>query len=148
MSEEEQISLAKALFNEVWSLLDQETRSPAEVARMIHAAHASRYLWQDVGTEVQHARGEWQVSRVYSVLRRSEPALFHARLCLEVAESGGLSAFDRAFAHEALARGWAVAGELEKARAEVAMAKALAPEIEDEEDRQVLEADLATVPLG
>lgn len=145
---DEQVSLAKALFNEVWSLLDQESRSEDEVVRMIHAAHASRYLWQDVGTAVNHTRGEWQIARVYAVLGRSEPALYHARLCQKTAARGGVSAFDVAFAHEALARAYAVAGEIDKAKAEIAAAKALAKEIEDDEDRGVLEADLATVPLG
>ena len=31
---------------------------------MIHAAHASRYHWSQVGTKANLARGEWQVSRV------------------------------------------------------------------------------------
>ena len=45
---------------------------------MIHAAHASRHHWAAVGTGVNLARGEWQISRVYVTLGRGEPALFHA----------------------------------------------------------------------
>jgi hypothetical protein len=35
---------------------------------MIHSAHASRYHWQAVGDASDKAIGEWQISRVYSVL--------------------------------------------------------------------------------
>ena len=54
---------------------------------MIHAAHASRYHWGEVGDDVHLARGEWQCARVYSVLGRAEPALWHARRCVELAEA-------------------------------------------------------------
>ena len=54
---------------------------------MIHAAHASRYHWGEVGDDVNLARGEWQCSRVYAVLGRGEPALWHARRCVEIAEA-------------------------------------------------------------
>ena len=52
---------------------------------MIHAAHAARYHWSKVGTKANLARGEWQVSRVYTVLERPEPALYHAHRCLAYA---------------------------------------------------------------
>ena len=55
---------------------------------MIHAAHASRYHWSKVGTNANLARGEWQVSRVYTVLDRAEPALYHAHRCLTHVEAG------------------------------------------------------------
>jgi len=54
------------LFNEVWRLI--ETREDDE--RMLHAAHASRYHWGEAPEckPENLARGEWQVSRVYTVL--------------------------------------------------------------------------------
>ena len=42
---------------------------------MLHAAHASRFHWGEVGEPVNFARGEWQISRVYAVLGRPEPAI-------------------------------------------------------------------------
>src|SRR5215211_4699724 len=75
--------LAAELFNRVWSLLEQTDRSQSDDDTVLHAAHASRFHWGEVGEPVNFARGEWQVSRVYAVLGRSEPALFHARRCLE-----------------------------------------------------------------
>ena len=56
------------------------------------------------------ARGEWQIARVYAVLERGEPASFHARRCLEIAQTHQLGAFDVAAAYEALARAALVRG--------------------------------------
>ena len=69
------------LFNLVWELLERPGRSAEEDDRMVHAAHASRYHWGQVGQPTQFAIGEWQCARVYSVLGRAEPALHHARRC-------------------------------------------------------------------
>jgi len=41
---------------------------------MIHAAHASRFHWGEIGKPINLGRGEWQISRVYSVLNRPESA--------------------------------------------------------------------------
>src|SRR5439155_394862 len=75
------------LFNRAWKLLENPDRTPAEDDELLHCAHASRYHWIGAGTQVNAARGEWQCSRVYAVLGRGEPALHHARRCLELAET-------------------------------------------------------------
>ncbi len=81
--------LAVDLFNSVWTLLERTDRSTAEDDDMLHAAHASRHHWGEVGEPVNLARGEWQCSRVYAVLGRAEPALWHARRCLALCEELG-----------------------------------------------------------
>jgi hypothetical protein len=63
---EDRRRLAVDLFNHVWTLLDKPDRTPAEDDEMIHAAHASRFDWAEVGAPVNLVRGEWQVSRVYA----------------------------------------------------------------------------------
>ena len=136
--------LAVDLFNGVWRLMETEGRTPAQDDRMLHMAHASRYHWEQVGTPVNLARGEWQCSRVYAVLGRAEPCLHHARRLLEICEEHGIGDWDLAFAHEALARGHAVAGDMTAAQEEVA--RALAVDIADAEDRALLLSDLDTVP--
>jgi hypothetical protein len=50
--------LAAALFNRIWALLEQEARSEAEEAEMIHAAHTSTYHWMRIGQPVSRARRE------------------------------------------------------------------------------------------
>ena len=85
-------------------------------------------------------------ARAYAVLERPEPALHHARRCLELAESApdALDDFDLPFAYEALARAHSLAGNEIEARAWLDRARAATSGV-NEHDRALLEADLATV---
>ena len=148
---EAQRRLGAALFNHTWTLLELAARTPAQVDEMIHSAHASRYHWGaagDAGEAVNLARGEWQCSRVYAVLGRAEPALWHARRCLEINEASGVADWDIASAYEAMARAYAVSGDLAAARDWAARARAACDRIADPADREVIEGDLATLALG
>jgi DNA-binding transcriptional MerR regulator len=138
--------LAADLFNHVWTLLEMGDRTPEQDDEMLHAAHASRYHWGVVGTVENRGRGEWQCSRVYATLGRAEPALWHARRYLALCEEHGIGDWDLAFAHEAIARALAVAGDHERARKEVARARELAADISEDEDRDLLLSDLETIP--
>ena len=138
--------LAADLFNGVWTLMETEDRTRAQDDRMLHMAHASRYHWEQVGTAANLARGEWLCSRVYAVLDRAEPALHHARRVLEICEENGIGDWDLAFAHEAIARAQAVAGDETATDAALADARAAAEGIADPEDRALLESDLETIP--
>jgi len=135
--------LAADLFNGVWTLMETEDRSTAQDDRMLHMAHASRYHWEQVGTAANLARGEWLCSRVYAVLRRPEPALHHARRVLQLCTEHHLDDWDLAFAHEAIARGLALAGDAAGSEAEIRAARAVP--IADDEDRELLEQDLAAI---
>lgn len=142
-------ALGAALFNQVWTLLEKPDRTPADVDEMIHAAHASRFHWShaaDVDPS-NLARGEWQCSRVYAVLGRAEPAIWHATRCQAILESNGIGDFDIAAAYEALARAHAVAGDPTTAAGWKAMAVAALDGITDADDRQVIEDDLARLPI-
>lgn len=112
---------------------------------MVHAAHASRFHWSKVGTAVHLARGEWQISRVYAVLKRPEPALYHAQRCLQICEANSIGDFDLAFAYEALARACAVAGKVKVSQQYVEKAKTASAQIKDEEDRALVLTDLETI---
>jgi DNA-binding transcriptional MerR regulator len=133
------------LFNHVWTLLENPKRTREEDDEMIHAVHASSYHWMTASEcrPENRARSEWQVSRAYSVLGRAEPALYHARRCLELCEQHGLEDWDLAFAHEALARASRVAGDGEAVRRHVNLARDVS--IAEPEDRELVEQDLATV---
>jgi hypothetical protein len=142
---DDQRRLAADLFNLVWRYMERPTRTPEENDVMLHAAHASRYHWGAVGAPVNFARGEWQVSRVYAVLRRAEPALHHARRCLEICERHAIGDFDLAFAHEALARAHAVAGHAAERDRHLILARQAAEGIRADDDRELLLNDLATI---
>jgi hypothetical protein len=131
------------LFNEVWRLI--ETREDDD--RMLHAAHASRYHWGDASEckPENLARGEWQVARVYSVLGRAEPAIWHAQRSLEHCERARIGDWDLAYAYEALARAHAVGGHDEAAEWKT-KAREAGDAIADPEDREHFDEDFATLP--
>ena len=140
--------LAVDLFNHVWTLLRRDERTVGQDDEMIHAAHASRHHWAEAGTAVNLARGEWQCSRVYATLGRAEPALHHARRCLEICEANAadLEEFDLPFAYEALARAHAVAGDRDETERWATRSREAAAAIRDEDDRRLVLDDLATIP--
>jgi hypothetical protein len=133
------------LFNQTWDLLDKQERTPEEADTMVHAAHASRYHWGEIGTPLEFERGEWQISRVYAVLNRPQAALYHAQRCLDLCLENKIRDFDLAFAYEALARAYAVAGDLEQSGEYMERAMKAAEEIEDPGNREYLEGELLTI---
>jgi hypothetical protein len=148
VEEDTERGIAMRLFNLVWDLLDRPSRSTDEDELMVNAAHASLYHWTRVGEPLNEVRGEWQVSRVYSVLRRGEPAMHHARRSLMLCEQHGIGDFDVAFAYEALSRANMVAGDVREASRFAAVARTAADRIEDDEDREIFLGDLADLPAG
>jgi hypothetical protein len=138
------------LFNKAWTLMKIPRRTAEEDDELLHCAHASAYHWMQTGTIVNRVRSEWQCSRVYTVLALGEPALRHARRCVELAESapGELDEFDLPFAYEAMARAHAVGGDAADAEAWLVRARAAAAGVTDADDRAVLEADIATIPAS
>jgi hypothetical protein len=145
MSKEEHKKIAINLFNLTWSLLDKKDRTKEEDDQMVHAAHASRYHWGEIGTPLEFERGEWQISRVYSVLGRSEPALYHAKRCLEICKENNIGDFDIAFAYEAQARAYAVGGNKEECNKNTKLAREAAGQIKKEEDKDYFLSELGTI---
>jgi hypothetical protein len=140
--------LAVGLFNQVWELLRMPNRSPFQDDQMVHAAHASRWHWGQVREGAgpqQLAVGEWQCSRVYSMLGRGEPAMHHARSSLAICEESGLGDWVLAAAYEALARAARVAGDRQGFGIWLDRARAATAAIVDPEDRTVIEQDLASL---
>ncbi|HVP26657.1 MAG TPA: hypothetical protein VMT26_03220 [Candidatus Bathyarchaeia archaeon] len=133
------------LFNLTWSLLDKKDRTPDEDDKMVHAAHASRFHWGEIGTPLEFERGEWQISRVYSVLKRSEPALYHAKRCLEICKKNNIGDFDIAFAYEALARAYAIAGLKAQCKENMELAGKAAEQIKKEDDKKYFLNELKTI---
>lgn len=147
LTAEENLRIGIALFNATWTLMEQESRTRDEDDAMLHMAHASRYHWGGSGADAAHlARGEWQCSRVYAILGRSEPCLHHAQRVLDLCQENGIGDFDLAYGYEALARGHAVAGDAAQARANTERALAAARDIAEDDDRELLLSDLETIP--
>jgi len=144
--------LGKELYNHTWSLIEATDRNPEGDDEMLFSAHASAYHWsKGGGTLANAARGHWQIARVYSTLGRGEPAVWHAKRCLELAEAavkaGVADDWDVPAALEGLARAQAIAGDRAGAEATRARAREAVKGIADPEDRQLIEHDLETTPL-
>ena len=137
--------MAVELFNRTWDLLDKPERTVEENDELVHAGHASRYHWGKVGKPVNLARGEQQLSHIYAVLKRAEPAFYHGQRALEICQANGIADFDIAFAYEALARANAVAGNQPERKRHLELARAAAAGIAKEEDRKYFLSQLDTV---
>ena len=94
---------------------------------------------------VNHARGEWQISRVYATVGRAEPAIYHAERCLEICERHGIGDFDLAYAYEALARAHGVAGDADTAARFEREARGAAKLVAEQDDREHVFSDLETL---
>ena len=147
MDHAEQRQLGVDCFNKAWTLMEKQDRTVDDDDEMLHCAHASAYHWHQVGTAANRARAEWQCSRVYAILGRTEPALHHARRCLEIVEASPaeMEEFDLPSAYEALARAYSVAGNLDESRRYVELGREATAKIADKEDRKHMEDDFATI---
>ena len=133
------------LFNYVWTLLEKPDRTRAENDTMLNAAHASRLHWEMVGKPVNLVRGDWQISHVYCALGRTEPALYHARRCLEICKENHIEGFDLAYAYEALARVYSVAKRPIECNYYLKLALQTGDQIVEEDDKNQFLNDLGTI---
>lgn len=141
-------ALGVELYNTTWAYLENPRRTAAETDEMIHRAHASRWHWARAGTAVNLARGEWLCSRVYAVLGRGEPAVWHARRCVEIAEgTDDREAWDLPAAYEAMARALLATGDRPTAAEWKARARDELAKIDDPDDREPIEQDLASLDV-
>ncbi|HEY6569973.1 MAG TPA: helix-turn-helix domain-containing protein [Candidatus Limnocylindrales bacterium] len=142
-------ALGAGLYNRCWDLMEVEDRTLDQDDELIATAHASAWHWRQVGHVANQSRGHWMCSRVYAVLGRPEPALYHARRCVDIVEGGGegIEDWDAPSAYEAMARALAIGGDLAGAAEWKAKAAVALQAIAEPEDRTVVEGDLATLPV-
>ncbi len=136
-------TFAPRAFNRTWELLDAGELAREDEEEMLAAAFAQRYHWYEVGTERNRAIADWQVSRVAAVLGYSDLARRFGERSLEISVEYDLDPFVEGFANEAIARAAATVDDVETFTEHLELAKAALSAIEDEEDREVLAADLA-----
>lgn len=134
---------APRAFNETWTLLDTDGLTREEEEEMLAAAFAQRYHWYAVGTERNRAIADWQVSRVAAVLGYEDLARRFGERSLEIAVEFSLDPFVEGFAHEAIARAAAIVDDIETFTEHLELARAALTAVEDDEDREILQADLA-----
>ncbi|MEE2680752.1 MAG: hypothetical protein VX641_00080 [Planctomycetota bacterium] len=136
---------ASSLFNRTLDQLERTDRAPIDDETMLNMAHASLWHWRVVGRPVNWARGEWLVSRVNSVLNRPESALLHAQNYLGLCDEHQLPEYDRAFAHEAVARAHSIGGDAKGVATHVQYGLAAAEHIKNPDDREWVLRNLGSV---
>jgi hypothetical protein len=134
-------------FNTCWTLIDKADRTPDEVEEMLLLTCASLWHWKQRSDcqPVNRSIGSWQVSRVCALAGESELARRFAEQTLAIALQSQLSPFDVGYAHEALARAAALRRDIVVARESLALARGEVPKIVADEERRLLEADLAAI---
>jgi lipopolysaccharide biosynthesis protein len=134
------------IFNAIWRLLQKNDRTADDDEAMLQMAHASCYHWSKVGAAINQARGEWMISHVNTILKRSEAALHHARRSLTICEKNAFGDFDIAYAYEALARAYALNRDRVNFAKFRALAEGAGAQIKEKEDRNLFSSDLAGEP--
>ncbi|MFQ5977599.1 MAG: hypothetical protein ACE5OZ_05675 [Candidatus Heimdallarchaeota archaeon] len=148
--------MAAQLFNHTWGLIDKgDSRTKDEADEMIHSAHASRYHWTVVVNSGKYPKtgptnlqtGDWQMSRVYSLLKKPEPAIYYAKRAIEICETNNIGDYNLAWAYEAMARALSIVGDREADVIEfLAKAKDAGEAITNEENRKLFFSELGNIP--
>ncbi|MEO6125882.1 MAG: SRPBCC family protein [Ilumatobacteraceae bacterium] len=134
--------------NSIWDFLGKpdDERTGDDDEQMTASAYTALYHWgRATGTgPVNAARGLYMIAKVWVARRNGQLALHYADLTMATCRTNDLADFDLAYAHEARARALALLGDVEEARAERAAAAAVL--VAGQEDREIVEGDLAAEP--
>lgn len=134
--------------NSTWEFLDREAGSLSELENeeMTRRAYAAAYHWSRAknATVINEVRASWLIAKVWIHQSRGDIALPISIRCVDLCLANNIADFDLAYVYEAKARSLACIGDLDGAR--IAKKFALDVEIVDEDDRKLVEADLAKGP--
>ena len=133
-------------FNRTWALIESPDRSPAEDDEMLEAAFASRHLWDAIGGEEQRAVGDWQIAHVASLLGYADLALSRSDRALGRALRNGWTDWRLASCYEGMARANDTAGNGAQRDHWAALAREVLDGLEDDEDRDLISSQLASIP--
>ena len=120
-----------------------EPSSPERDEELLRTAYAAAYHWQRAANQLpaNQARADYVIAKALVATGQAERALVSARRMLAQCEEHGLGDFDLAYAHEVMARAHGALGEPEESARHAQLA--LGVPIADQEDRAIVEADLA-----
>ncbi len=133
---------AVTCFNQCWQLLEKNERTTEENELLTHLGHASLYHWLQIGKPINKQRGEWMLARIHTVLENKELALLHAKNCLNLTQEYHFIDFDLAYAHESMARAYALNGNTTTSKHHYEAALNAAKQIAKDEDRNLFFEDL------
>lgn len=138
--------LASQANNRAWTLAEQTTRTAADDAEMIDAAHAARHLWRQLGVESSCAHADMLLGHVHALTGHGRSAMTFASAAQAYFLGRDSAPWERAFAHAVLANAAYADRQVDLHRSEYAAAQAAAEALTDPEDRQLFNATFAVVP--
>ena len=140
--------LAVEANNSTWEFLDRESGSLSALdsEEMTRRAYAAAYHWSraENATIVNEIRASWLIAKVWIQQSRGDLALPIAIRCIELCLANNIADFDLAYVYEVKARSLACLGDINGARE--AKQRAQQIEIAEDEDRKLVQADLAKGP--
>ena len=132
--------------NRAWQLAEALSRTEAEDAEMLHAAHAAALHWGKVGTELHNARATMLLAHVHALLGDGRAAMPYARRSFDFVMSRDSPSWEIAFAHAVLANAASAAGERALHVKHHELAGTLGMALSNEEERAIFEATYRVVP--
>lgn len=131
--------------NATWEMIEAD-RTPENDEEMLRRAYASNYHWSRAARRgpANDARGAWLLAKVQLLVGQPQLSLRYADQCMSVCMEHGLEDFDLAYAYEARARALKALGDDVGAAQNWEMARSVP--IAEEEDKKILDADLAVGP--
>ena len=140
--------MAVATYNRCWDLLESPRRTSDEDAELLTCAFTSRHHWQVVGGAPQAITADWMVSRVACELDNADLAVEYAERAFAGVQAGEHPAWLRASVFEGLGRAHAVAGNRDHRDRYVSLAWLVLDREPDPDNREVIAAQLRSVPVG
>lgn len=131
--------------NRAWDL-SERTRSPAEDAEMLNAAHASAWHWTNVGNVLNRMRATMLLAEVHALLGFGKSALGYAEEIREYFLKVGAPDWETAFVHVVHAHAASAAGETEKHRASYGLAITAIEAVSNEEEKRIVNSTFRHVP--
>jgi hypothetical protein len=127
--------------NLVWDTLELPERTDEQSERMVHAAHAACFHWEEVGTALNRLRALCLLATVHARVGFAETAVHYATQCVALCEAGteGQQPFDVATAYGCAALAYGCAGHADKAEEMRAKAGAVVSTFTDADDKAVFE---------
>jgi hypothetical protein len=139
-------ALAVGYFNSTWELIDLANRTPEQDRDMVASALASRQHWSEAGgTDQNLTVGDWQVAHVASLAGFADLATAFATAAYDRARSANLPTWLQASTAEGMARAAACASDRAGYDKYAAEARELLAQVDDDEDRKLIESQLASI---
>lgn len=133
--------------NAAWALAECDTRSPADDAHMLDAAHAAAFHWRVVGTEINAVRAQSLLGLVHAMVGSKTLARRYADASLDYFLRNPPDPWELALAHAIASLAAATSGDRARHREQYELARAASERIVDPEEKSIFLATFGRVPV-